>query len=180
MARRAAQAPVSQHGVLHCIAVDLQYLGGGSYTLTFCQHFGECQLKLGRIAEHAIYCECCRRGRQLLFGTGTNNKQASKQATLVLSVLAITPFHRFKLYATLAILQPRWWSRQIQVLSEKITTGAPGQGRQVGKCPPRTAHFVPQSQKQPFLAQNGQTKGNGSYIARVPQLPLAKEPFLAL
>ena len=80
------------------------------------------------------------------------SKQASKQA-LLLSVLAIAQPHRSGLYSTLAILEPRWRPCQIQVLSQKLTGGAPGRTRQVGRCPPKTAHFVPQ--KQPFLAQNG-------------------------
>ena len=45
-----------------------------------------------------------------------NNKQASKQA-LLLSVLAITLFHRFGLYSTPATSYPRWCPCQIQVLS---------------------------------------------------------------
>ena len=79
------------------------------------------------------------------------NKQASKQASnnkqqaLILSVLAIAPPHRSGLYCALAILEPRWWPCQIQVLSQKLTSGAPGRGRQVGRCPPKTAHFVPQN-----------------------------------
>ena len=61
-----------------------------------------------------------------------NNKQASKhatskqQATLLLSVLVITPFHRFGLYSTLAISYPKWCPCQIQVLSQKLTGGGPG------------------------------------------------------
>ena len=70
----------------------------------------------------------------------TSNKQA-----LLLSVLAITRPHRSGLYSTLAILEPRWCLCQIQVLSQKLTGGAPGQGRQVGRCPPKNAHFVPQN-----------------------------------
>ena len=70
--------------------------------------------------------------------------QASKQA-LLLSVLAIAPPHRSWLYSTLAILKPRWCPCQIQILSQKLTSGALGRGRQVGKCPPKAAHFVPQN-----------------------------------
>ena len=80
------------------------------------------------------------------------SKQASKQA-LLLSVLAIAPPHRSGLYSTLAILEPRCWPCQIQVLSQELTGGTPGRGRQDGRCPPKAAHFVPQN--SPFLAQNG-------------------------
>ena len=44
-------------------------------------------------------------------------------------------------YSTLAIVYPTWCPCQIQVLSQKPTGGAPGRGR----CPPKTAHFVPQN-----------------------------------
>ena len=87
------------------------------------------------------------------------NKQASKQQAtskqqaFLLSVSAIAPPHRSGLYSTLAILEPRWCPCQIQVLSQKLTSRAPGRGRQVGRCPPTTEHFVPP--KQPFLAQSG-------------------------
>ena len=50
-----------------------------------------------------------------------------------------------RLITILAIQEPRWCPCQIQVLSQKRTGGAPGQGRQVGRCPPKTAHFVPQN-----------------------------------
>ena len=102
------------------------------------------------------------------------SKQASKQqATLLLSVLAITPCQRFGLYSTLAILEPRWWPCQIRVVSQKFTGGAPGQRRQVGRCPPKTAHFAPQNslfwpKTAPQPSQNGQTKGNGGYTPRSP------------
>ena len=49
----------------------------------------------------------------------------NKQATLVLSVLAITLFQRFGLYSTVAILEPRWCPYHIQ-----LTGGVPGWGRQ--------------------------------------------------
>ena len=41
--------------------------------------------------------------------------------------------------STLAILEPRWWPCQIQVLSQKLTGGGPGRWRQVGRCPPKSA-----------------------------------------
>ena len=81
-----------------------------------------------------------------------NNKQASKQARH-LSVLAVTPSQRLGSFPNPAILEPRWCPCQIQVLSQKLTGGAPGQRRQVGRCPPKTAHFVPQNSR--LLAQNG-------------------------
>ena len=82
------------------------------------------------------------------------NKQAttSNKQALLLSVLAIALSHRSGLYSTLAILQPRWWPCQIQVLSQKLTSGAPGRWRQVGRCPPKTARFLPQNSL--FFAQN--------------------------
>ena len=106
------------------------------------------------------------------------NKQASKQASnkqaLLLSILAITPSQCYGLYSTLAILEPRWCPCQIQVLSQRLNTGAPGQWRQVGRCPPKTAHFVPQNSLF-FLAQNGpkscqigRMTGNSCYNARAP------------
>ena len=73
-----------------------------------------------------------------------NKQQATsnnKQQALLLSVLAIAPPHRSGLYSTLAILEPRWCPCQIQVLSQKLTSGGPGRGRQVGRCPPKSAQF---------------------------------------
>ena len=85
------------------------------------------------------------------------NKQASKQQqALLLSVLTIAPFQRFGLYSTRAILEPRWWPCQIQVLSQKLTSGAPGWGRQVGKVPnlrilcPKTAFLGPKLPRNPL------------------------------
>ena len=75
-------------------------------------------------------------------------KQASnnnKQQALLLSILAIAPPHRLGLYCTLGILEPRWWPCKIQFLSQKLTSGAPGRGCQVGRCPPKSAHFMPQN-----------------------------------
>ena len=113
-----------------------------------------------------------------------SNKQASKQA-LLLSVLAIAQPHRSGLYSTLAILEPRWCPWQIQVLGQKLTGGAPGRGRQIGRCPPKTADFVPQNslfwpKTAPKPTQNGQTKAKSSYTPRAPRWPLDKEPFVAL
>ena len=98
-----------------------------------------------------------------------SNKQASKHFSFF--VLAIARPHRSGLYSTLAILEPRWCPRQIQVLSQKLTGGALGRGRHVGRCPPKTAHFVPQNglfwpKKAPKPSQNGQTKRNGAYTPR--------------
>ena len=78
-------------------------------------------------------------------------QQASNKQALLLSVLAIARPHRSGLYSTLAILEPSWWPCQIQVLSQKLTGGAPGRGRQVGRCPPKSAQLW--AKKQPFFAQ---------------------------
>ena len=117
----------------------------------------------------------------------TSNKQASnkQQATLLLSVLAITSFHRFGLYSTLATSYPWWCPCQIQVLSQKLTGGTPGQGRQVGRCPPKLVHFVPQNslfwpKMAPKPTPNGQTKGHSCYTPRAPRLPRDKELLVAL
>ena len=102
-----------------------------------------------------------------------NKQQAttSKQQALLLTVLAIAPPHRSGLYSTLAMLEPRWWPCQIQVLSQKLTGGGPGRGRQVGRCPPKSAqfwakksHFSPKTAPKP--GRNAQTKGYGEYTAR--------------
>ena len=102
-----------------------------------------------------------------------NKQQAttSKQQALLLTVLAIAPPHRSGLYPTLAILEPRWWPCQIQVLSQKLTGGGPGRWRQVGRCPPKSAQFwAKNSHFSPKTAlvrvQNSQTKANGCYTAR--------------
>ena len=96
----------------------------------------------------------------------SNNKQATtsnKQQALLLTVLAIAAPHRSGLYSTLAILEPRWCPCQIQVLSQKLTGGGPGRGRQVGTCPPKFAqfwaknsHFSPKTAPKP--GRNDQTK----------------------
>ena len=78
-----------------------------------------------------------------------NKQQASKEAFL-LSALSIAPPHGSALYSTLAILPPRWWPCQIQVLSQKLTGGALGGGGSAGVallilrilCP-KTALFFP-------------------------------------
>ena len=115
----------------------------------------------------------------------TSKQQASKQQALLLSVLAIAPPHRSGLYSTLAILEPRWWPCQVQVLSQKLTGGAPVRGRQVWRCPPKTAHFVPKKslfwpETASKLSQNGQKKANSLYTSRAPRLSRDQEPFLAL
>ena len=69
-------------------------------------------------------------------------QQASPQLH---SVLAIALSQRFGSFANLAILEPRWCPCQIQVLSQKLNSGAPGQWRQVGRCPPKLARFVLQN-----------------------------------
>ena len=99
------------------------------------------------------------------------NKQQQQQQARHHSVLAIGPSHRLGLDSTLAILEPRWCPCQIQVLSQKLTGGGPGRGRQVGRCPPKSAQFwAKNSHFSPKTAlvrvQNSQTKANGCYTAR--------------
>ena len=81
---------------------------------------------------------------------GSKHLQATSKQALLLSVFAIARPHRSGVYATLAILEPRWCPCQIQLLSQKLTGGAPVWGRQVGRCPPKRAHFV--RQKQSFFS----------------------------
>ena len=99
-----------------------------------------------------------------------NNKQ-QVTTTRLLAVLAIAPSQRFGSFAHVAILEPRWWPCQIQVLSQKLTAGGPGRWRQVGRCPPKSAlfwakssHFSPKTAL--LRVQNSQTKANGCYTAR--------------
>ena len=87
------------------------------------------------------------------------------------SVLATAPPQRLGLDSTLAILEPRWWPCQIQVLSQKLTGGGPGRGRQVGRCPPKSAqfwaknsHFSPKT--APVRVQNSETKTFLSHVAQ--------------
>ena len=105
------------------------------------------------------------------------NKQQQQQATSnkqqarLRAVLAIAPSQRLGPDSTLAILEPRWWPCQIQVLSQKLTGGGPRRGRQVGRCPPKSAQFsAKNSHFSPKTAlvrvQNSQTKANGCYIPR--------------
>ena len=119
------------------------------------------------------------------------NKQARKQANnkqhFSIFILAITLCQRFGLYSTLAILEPRCWPCQIQVLSQKKKSpvaprgGGAKSGGALSKlrilCP-KTCCFWPKTAAK--LSQNGQTKGNGCYIARAPPLPHDNKPFLAL
>ena len=102
-----------------------------------------------------------------------SRQQASKQATLLLSVLAISSVQRFGLYSTLAISYPRWCPCGIQVLSQKLSASAPGRGRQVGRCPPKTAHFVPKNslfwpKTAPEPIENDKMKGNGLCTLHAP------------
>ena len=97
--------------------------------------------------------------------------EASTTTTRLLAVLAIAPSQRFGSFAHVAILEPRWWPCQIQVLSQKLTGGGPGRWRQVGRCPPKSAqfwaknsHFSPKTAL--VRAQNSQTKANGCYTPR--------------
>ena len=114
-----------------------------------------------------------------------NKQQASNKQALLLSVLPIAPPHRSGLYSTVAILEPRWWPCQFQGLSQKLTGGAPGWGREVGRCHPKTAHFVPQNsffwpKTAPKPNQNGQTKRKGPNTTHVPRWRRDQEPFIAL
>ena len=98
-----------------------------------------------------------------------NNKQQA--TTRLRAVLAIAPSQRLGPDSTLAILQPRWCPCQIQVSSQKLTGGGPGRGRQVGRCPAKSAQFwAKNSHFSPKTAlvrvQNSQTKANGCYIPR--------------
>ena len=79
-------------------------------------------------------------------------QQASKQARHHF-VLAIAPSQHLGPDSTLAILEPKWWPCQIQVLSKKLTDGGPGRwAKSVGALPnlcsfgPKTGIFRP---KQP-------------------------------
>ena len=100
-------------------------------------------------------------------------ESAQAYATLLLSVSAITVPRRCGLYCTLAIVEPKWCPREGQLLSQKPTSGAPGRGRQVRRCPRKNAHFVPQNnlhlaKTTPTPSQNGPTKGNNWYRACAP------------
>ena len=99
------------------------------------------------------------------------NKPQQQQQARHHFVFANAPPHRLGLDSTLAILQPRWCPWQIQILSQKLTGGGPGRGRQVGRCPPESAQFwAKNSHFSPKTAlvrvQNSQTKRNGCYTAR--------------
>ena len=111
-----------------------------------------------------------------------NNKQASNKQARHRSVLAIAPSHRLGLDSTLAILEPRWCPCQIQVWSQKLTGGGPGRGRQVGRCPPKSAQFW--AKNSHFLPKtapvNSQTKANGCYTARAACLSRDQGTFGAL
>ena len=88
------------------------------------------------------------------------------------------------MYSTLAIREPRWCPCQIQVLSQKLTGGAPGRGRQDGRCPPKTAHFVPQNSlflgtKRPQNPVKTAKRRQAVLTLHVrPDCPVTKSPFL--
>ena len=99
--------------------------------------------------------------------TTTTSKQARHN-----SVLATAPSHRLGVDSILALPEPRWCHRQIQVLSQKLSGGGPGRGRQVGRCPPKSAlfwaknsHFSPKTAL--VRVQNSQMKANSCYTPRV-------------
>ena len=131
---------------------------------------------------YAPRCTLCMYLRDILFNLATKQQESNSKQALLPSILAIAPPHRSGLSSTLAILEPRWWPCQIQVLSQKLTGGAPGWVRQVGRCPPKTAHFVPLNnlfwpQTAPILSRNGQPRQTGPTLhvaldCRVPKSPL--------
>ena len=67
----------------------------------------------------------------------------NKQQNVIMPFWPLSP--RFGAFANLAIFEPRWWPCQIQVLAQKLNGGAPERWLQVGRCPPKTAHFLPQN-----------------------------------
>ena len=115
------------------------------------------------------------------------NRQASKQQrqqqqqALLLSVLAIAPPHRSGLHSTLAILKPRWCPCQIQVLSQKLTGGAPGQGRHpnCAFCAPKQllnsslAFFGPKQSRNPLKTD----KRRATLHVRL-DCPMTKSPLV--
>ena len=116
----------------------------------------------------------------------SNNKQATtskQQQALLLTVLAIAAPPRSGLYPTLAILEPRWCPCQIQVLSQKLTGGVPGRGRQAGRCPPKYAQFWAKNslfwpKTAPKPSQNGQTKGSAAHIHVRVDFTVSKSPLV--
>ena len=115
-----------------------------------------------------------------------NNKQASKQQAsnhLSLPFWLLLPTLWALLYSTHP--RPQAVSLPNPSFGQKLIGGAPGRWRQIGRCPPKTAHFVPQNSlfwRKTALEpiQDGQTKGNGSYTPCAPSFPGDKEPFVAL
>ena len=135
---------------------------------------------------HHMYAQRCTLRtclRDVLFNLANKQQASNSKQTLLNSILAIPPPHRSELYSTLAILEPRWCPCQIQVLSQKLTDGAPGRGRQVGRCPPKTAHFGPQNnlfwpKTARILSQNGQTKQTVPTLHVALDCRVTKSPFL--
>ena len=86
----------------------------------------------------------------------TGSKRAKNTCLSILGGLGttlekmITPFQRFGLYSTLAILEPGWWPCQIQVLSQKLNGGAPGRGPHEAVATFHVRHDCPVT-KSPFL-----------------------------
>ena len=112
-----------------------------------------------------------------------NKQQASNKQARHHSVLAIAPSQRLGLDSTSAILEPRWCPSQIQVLSRKLTRGARGRGRHVGRCPPKSVHFVPQNslfwpKTAPKPSENGQTRQMVAALHLRLDCPVTKSPFL--
>ena len=102
----------------------------------------------------------------------TKNKHARH-----LSVLAVTPSKRLGSFPNLAITEPKWCPCQFQNLSQKPTAGAPGRGRQVGRCPPKNAHFVPPNSPENPLKTAKQTELVCTLHVHIEFL-MTKSPFL--
>ena len=116
-----------------------------------------------------------------------SNKQASKQhfSFPFWPLLCSTALGSTLLWPSHTLSKTRWWTFQIQVLSQKLTGGGSGQGRQVGRCSSKNARVVPKNnhfwpKTAPKPTQNGHMKGNGCYTPRAPRLPGNQEPFVAL
>ena len=86
-------------------------------------------------------------------------------------------------FPNLAILFPRWWPCQIQVLSQKLTADAPGRGHQVGRCPPKmrilcpkTAFFGPKRPRNQVKTAKGRESVATLHVRL--DCPVTKSSFL--
>ena len=94
-------------------------------------------------------------------------------------MLPIAPPQRFGSFAHVAILEPRWWPCQIQVLSQKLTGGG------LGGVLPNLRSFGPKIaifrlKEPPKPGQNAQMKGISGYTPSALSLPRVNEPSGAL